>query len=201
MRSLCSLAAILACLVRPSASQNDTSIAAPPDGADCFSNTTHIFEHLVDQPPFSSNTYILCPNTVFNIGYTNSQGECCDGGDLPLMARSNTRWQCGEDGSSANNCTIMGGTLQLLMTPLSFQEEEAANVVAQGLTFTKAGLATTPAALAGDLTYLDCIFEVRSAFNVLDPYWRRVSCTWLTLKVSLSTHAEHGKLGNRYRIV
>lgn len=160
MRTLYALFAALSLLARPSAAQNDTSIAVPPDGSSCFTNTTQIFDHLVDQPPFSSNTYILCPNTVFPIGYTDSNGECCEDGDLPLMARSNTRYQCGEDGSSANNCTIFGGTLQFLMSPLSFGEEEAANVVAQGLTFTQAGLTTTPAGIAGDLTFLDCIFKV-----------------------------------------
>ena len=161
MKSLFHLVPLLTCLVRPSASQNDTSIATPPDGSSCFSNTTEIFDHLSAQDPFSSNTYILCPNTVFNIGYANS-GSCCEDGDFPLYGRTNTRYQCGEDGSSANNCTFVGGTIQLVMSPLAFNEQEAANVVVQGVTFTEAGLMSVQLVLAGDITCLDCIFEVRN---------------------------------------
>jgi hypothetical protein len=154
---------LLVCLAQSTIAQSDfdSSIVAPPDGSDCFSNTTDIFDHLVDAAPFSTNTYVLCPDTVYNIGFTDSQGSCCEDGDLPLMAKTNTKFQCGQDGSSKNNCTLVGGTMQLLITPLTFGETEATNVIIQGITFTKAGLTTTAPALAGDYTFVDCIFEVR----------------------------------------
>ncbi|GKZ01452.1 hypothetical protein MPSEU_001095900 [Mayamaea pseudoterrestris] len=159
--SFCNILLGIGYLAQQVASQstNDTSIATPPNGASCWDNTTEIFNHLTDAPPFSSNTYIFCPNTVFDIGYTDSNGDCCEDGELPLAARTNTKYQCGEDGSSANNCVIFGGSLQLLITALSFSESEVSNFIVQGLTFTRAGLLASAPALPGDVTFLDCIFE------------------------------------------
>jgi hypothetical protein len=140
-------------------SQN-SSIATPPNGTSCWSNTTAIHDHLFNATPFSSNTYILCPDTVYNIGHTDSQGVCCVEGDNPLMARTNTKYQCGDDGSSANNCTFVGGTFQVVMSALSFQEQEATNVVVQGMTFSNPSLAIAIPSQSGDMTFVDCIFEV-----------------------------------------
>ena len=198
MKSLYSLIAVLACLVRPIVSQNDTSIVAPPDGSSCFANTTQIYEHLTDQPELSFNTYILCPNTVFNIGYVDSQGECCEDGYLPLTARSNTRFQCGEDGSSANNCTLMGGTIQLMMSQAAFGDVKAVNVVVEGITFTKAGLSTVPASLAGDLTLLDCIFEVRQTSKEV-PSQKPFPTFFVSPHMGLYVWVELTKLGNHPR--
>lgn len=163
MKSLTFLSlASLLCLVQKAWSQNEDTIAIPPDGASCWVNTTLIFEHLSNATPFSSNTYVLCPNTDYNIGFTNSDGVCCEDGDFPLVARTNTKFQCGEDGSSANNCRLVGGANQFLMISVVFQEAEATNVVTQGITFTGAGLTTMTPSLAGDFTFIDCIFEVRA---------------------------------------
>jgi hypothetical protein len=147
-------------LISPCLSQ-DNSIATPSDGSSCWDNTTAIFQHLVVANPFSTNTYILCPDTVFKVGFTDSQGLCCEDGELPLMARTNTKFQCGEDGSSENNCVLVGGTTQVLMNDLTFSETEATNVIFQGLTFVDAGMTASMPNQAGDMTFLDCIFAVR----------------------------------------
>lgn len=154
------LATLALSLLDPCVSQEDGSIASPPDGSTCWGNTTLIYQHLVEAPPFSSNTYILCPDTVFTIGFTDSQGGCCDDGDLPLMARTNTKYQCGEDGSSANNCLISGGTSQVLVNELVFAESEATSVVMQGLTFSDASMTASMPNQPGDVTFVDCIFMV-----------------------------------------
>jgi hypothetical protein len=130
-----------------------------PDG-DCWDNTTRIYDNLRNQPPFGTNEYILCPNTVYNIG-VNKEGSCCDDGDFPLVGRSNTHYKCGNDGSSENNWTFVGGTQQIILDSNWFGEEST-DVIIQGITFDNAERFATLPGTVGDFTFRDCIFQVRT---------------------------------------
>ena len=126
---------------------------------DCWDNSTQVFVNLYQQKPYSKNTYILCPNTVYKIGYSVN-GQCCKEGDLPLLGRANTHYLCGKDGKSSNNCTLVLGSIQVLIDEILFQEPTN-DVLIQGFTFQAAGSYVTLPSSAGNFTFKDCIFQVR----------------------------------------
>jgi hypothetical protein len=134
---------------------------------DCFSNTTKLFHFMLEQEatnPVASASYIytLCPNTVFNIGIVNERGQCCvDDGMNALVAKSQSHVRCGDSGSSDNNCTLVGGQVQLVSGPSFFQQDAATDVAFQGITFEAAIDTGVLLAHRGDVTFIDCVFKVR----------------------------------------
>lgn len=103
--------------------------------------------------------YVLCRDTVFTtdlilVGPVEKR---------PLTLRENMYIWCGEiGGSSANNCTITGGTL-LTAFPRTFDppSNEYNNVLVQGITFRAAfQYAILIGQIPGDITFVDCIIIV-----------------------------------------
>jgi hypothetical protein len=127
----------------------------------CYDTIAAFSEVMLEAPLSERKVFVLCPNTVFTIGFFDANGGCCDDGDLLLAPRNNTRIQCGIDGSSNNNCTITSGQLQLVHEP-DFEERPNQFVEIVGLTFTNSSGFIHIYAATGDITFIDCIFKVRS---------------------------------------
>ena len=119
----------------------------------------------------SARTYILCPNTVYQVADVLHQSQAYSDGQSPLrISKSNVRIRCGDDGSSENNCILKGGVYQLGFFRVSSSDTadlEAAspatrkrleNVTVQGLTFNSAGTFNILIENEGDLTITDCLF-------------------------------------------
>lgn len=127
--------------------------------APCFSNLNDLSKAIHDKATFTVETFILCPDTVFNVGFLNSDNGY-DGGDAPIPMRANSKILCGEDGSSANKCVLRGGGYQVIATINLFVGEDPDNVLVSGITFDSpkgnGALLVSP----GDITFNDCIFQV-----------------------------------------
>lgn len=134
----------------------------PPE---CWGNTTDIFSHLSQQAAYSHNTYVLCPHTVYDIGFNNN-GLCCSNGDLPLVGRANTHYMCGTDGSSSNNCTLRSGTIQVAIDNMIF-DENVTDITFEGITFEQAGSYVTLPSSSGNFTFKDCIFQVSCQHSIM----------------------------------
>ena len=111
--------------------------------------------------------FILCPNTVFTVGYPYTVGRfnkkkyvCCQNGTNPLVVRQGVRYMCGEDGKSSNNCTITSGEMQIISHEGMFIHEEKTNVRVEGVTFENGGVSGAVLAADGDVTFTDCVFRV-----------------------------------------
>jgi hypothetical protein len=74
----------------PSVSPYGESLLKP----DCFTNLTELNEFTKRKDPFIVEKFILCPNTVFEIGVFGINGECCVDGMAPLDPPSNTHILC-----------------------------------------------------------------------------------------------------------
>jgi hypothetical protein len=132
----------------------------------CYRNTTEILVQQTLQVTAEGerNVYTLCPNTIFQLGPSTTPGK-----QSPLVARSNTLFKCGTDGSSANNCVLSGGESQFWSSETGvFDTDEGAgesgivatDVVVQGITFQDAQHVAILLEAAGDVTFIDCIIRV-----------------------------------------
>lgn len=136
---------------------------------ECYSNLTVLTEIEERQDPFTFREYILCPNTVFKLGFTRDF-VCCVDGMTPIIPRSNSHYKCGEDGSIENNCTLVGGESGVLSTPAVF-DEVVSDVTIQGIHFERQTVGVLLAS-PGDITFIDCEFSVswnRSRVIVRNP--------------------------------
>jgi hypothetical protein len=131
-----------------------------PSLQDCYTNLNDLQAIVRAKDPFSKEVYKLCPNTVFEMGFLNASNVCCVNGHPPLWPRRDTTYQCGDDGSSANNCTLRGGTLHVISYNEQFSSEEKTNAVFKGLTFEDAAEIAILMTAYGDFTYDDCVFKV-----------------------------------------
>jgi polygalacturonase len=77
-----------------------------------------------------------------------------------MIPRANTHYKCGEDGSLANNCTMLGGSFHVMFNDFIFGEE-LAGVTIQGFNFVGPQLHSLLAVGSGDVTFFDCVFKVR----------------------------------------
>jgi hypothetical protein len=147
------------------ASANVTAPTAAPAFANvtkaCYSNLTEVQEIVDNKNPFVKLTFVICPNTRFKLGVPNSEGNCCTDGYRPIQLRKNTEYLCGADGSSKNSCVLVGGQYQVLTTTDSYNQEDKTGIVLKGLTFEDGGNAGALLVAPGDVTFIDCIFEVR----------------------------------------
>jgi len=123
----------------------------------CWDNITAIYEeHLKFQPEGSTNEYVICPGT-YDIGYQYGNGECCENGQYPLIARSNTHYRCG---GSSSSCVLAGGDTHVLINDAIFGEG-LENAIIEGFTFRSPRRSTSFAASPGSVRFVDCTFEVR----------------------------------------
>jgi hypothetical protein len=118
---------------------------------------------------FVQKNIILCPNTVFDIGYFANDG-CCEGGQAPLFIRSNLNVTCGVSGERSNNCTFRGGSA-LIFNILGTYLEPAENVHIHGVTMEASSSSAVIVANGGDMTLHDCLMQVSmvSSENPLIP--------------------------------
>ena len=136
-------------------------LALPAVSGECISNLTVLSEVVFSSPVFDLVEYTLCPNTVYQVGDVVG-GQCCRDGDSPLILRSNTIIQCGEDGSRANNCTFLGGQSHVTMAFEIFEEVVTGTEV-RGMTFGDASVANVLLLGPGNVSFVDCSFSTRNA--------------------------------------
>ena len=152
-------------LLAPSAvtTTNSAPTLAPtkfelPDSG-CFTDLNLVAARLQTKNAFQVETFTLCPNTVYKIGFLGSGGITEDGFPA-LTLRQNTRYICGADGKSSNNCVITGGQFQLISTYTSFGNEVKSNIILKGITFQHGQTAGVLLVAPGDVLFEDCIFRV-----------------------------------------
>lgn len=108
-------------------------------------------------------TYVLCTDTEY---FTGETFDIFTGTSFPIIPRSNSKIQCGEDGSSDDNCVVSGNIGFISSSFLSSGNplDPIVNVSVEGLTFKGGEFANAGILLAaeGDITFTDCIIEVRS---------------------------------------
>ena len=145
--------------------ESDKPTMLPTPG--CFSSLRDLDVVMLDLnangQDFRQKVFILCPNTIFEIGFTRDldTGDCCVDGDVPIFPFPNTLIQCGEDGKSSNNCVIARGQTQILS---NFYDVPHENIEFRGITFVDATLSVATIADAGEYTFTDCIFKVSKHF-------------------------------------
>jgi hypothetical protein len=124
--------------------------------------------------------FIICPDTTIDIGIPLNADFTEFGpppADFPLtVLHSNVTIKCGDDGSSANNCALNGGYIQLITTPNNpfvAGTVSTDNLMVQGITFTgtlqgvpsptgEGELSTSNIGLGApgkNMIFDDCIFE------------------------------------------
>jgi len=135
-----------------------------PTARACWESLTDIYLNEREVIDYSDlRTYILCPDTVYDIAREfDESGLALDGQQYLIIGRPNIRVQCGEEGSSENNCTLAGGDLQLAAYDEFRTGIDATNVIVEGLTFTNANVVNFYAEFYGDIILQDCIFEGNS---------------------------------------
>lgn len=137
------------------------SFGPPPS---CYTDLNNILQRessFTQQEIQTGRTYILCPDTVYFMGRLTPTGGYEDGFD-GIIPRPNVHYQCGESGSSSNNCRLLDGTFPIF----SFGGDAAhTNVTFQGLTIESAAGGGVLAAMPGDLNFVDCIFKVSTKIH------------------------------------
>jgi hypothetical protein len=66
----------------------------PDEMPECFDNLDVLTEFMMQQNVFLVETYILCPNTIFQVGIPTAGIDIFEGGSRPLSVRSNSRILC-----------------------------------------------------------------------------------------------------------
>lgn len=134
-----------------------TPFVEPESG--CYADLNQVAARIEAKNAFQVETYTLCPNTVYKIGYPGSNGLTEDG--FPALSlRQNIRYICGADGKSSNNCVITGGKYQLISTLSMFNGEVKSNIIIKGVTFQNGQTAGVLLVAPGDVYFEDCIFRV-----------------------------------------
>lgn len=108
--------------------------------------------------------YTICPGTELNIGTLDPNQNNALSGDMYFQARPNLRINCGPDGKSENNCTVIGGTLQVDGTDFLGNTDPPYNFVLSGFTFVDPDRYSFWGNLPGSITFQDCIFRVSVLF-------------------------------------
>ena len=121
-------------------------------------------------------TYVMCPNTV----YLANDEEL-------LYLNGNANYLCGADGSSANNCIIRGGSLQLAIFLPTFDSAPKDNILVSGFIFEQSTFSNAAISMSGRSTIRDCIFRVRSQCY-------KMSVKWMLLKPVVSWKYANAKL-------
>jgi hypothetical protein len=145
------------------------TIPAPVPDRACYFNLTEIDDKNQLKSPFEVETFVLCPDTVYPIGSFGPNNVVVDG-YVPLRPRSNTIYSCGEDGRSSNNCTFSGGVIQVLSMFSTYNFENKVGIVLKGITFVDAVESGAVLVAPGDITFIDCVFSVRTYLFVIS-HW------------------------------
>lgn len=104
-----------------------------------------------------TRTYILCPETKYDIGST------------PIaIGQPNTRILCGITGDSNNKCILSGGLVQLEVSDkfwTSVASPPAVNTLVQGVRFERATATNILIKYPGEILLVDCVFLVSCRFT------------------------------------
>ncbi|CAB9520705.1 expressed unknown protein [Seminavis robusta] len=144
-------------------SPSSTPVTIPPTTEEgCYSSLTAIY----DASSFDSlQRFVLCPNTTIDVGFL-VPGIGFDKGQPPLVPRSNRQYLCGEDGKAENNCVIRGGDFGLIAVPVFFRQDlYVNNVTISGFTFQGQVQYSVFGAVAGDISFHDCVFKDTANFG------------------------------------
>ena len=144
----------------PTGTPTRAIVPAPVPVRPCYANLTEVEDLVKLKNPFLVETYILCPNTIYRMGTFDVTTYQIQNGFPPIYTRSNSLYQCGEDGKSSNNCVITGGEYHVFHEYASYNRENKVNVVMKGLTFENASGGGLIIAAPGDIAFIDCIFRV-----------------------------------------
>jgi hypothetical protein len=148
----------------PTATPTRAPIPAPVPARPCFTNLTEIEDLTKLKNPYFVETYVLCPNTIFQIGVVGPNNTIV-GGYNAIQPRANTVYTCGEDGKSSNNCIIRGGSYQVYHAFVTYNRENKVGVVFKGITFDDSIEGGLVLVAPGDTTFIDCVFSVSSCRN------------------------------------
>ncbi|CAB9500957.1 expressed unknown protein [Seminavis robusta] len=115
---------------------------APTYDYPCFSESLELNFALVENP--QQDLFVMCPNSHIQIGIMripNVNNTYRNGQEPLYIVRSNVEVRCGLDGSSSNNCTLDGGTSQLVImyygeNQYGITQQDVQNVTVRGITFT-----------------------------------------------------------------
>ena len=99
---------------------------------------------------------MLCPNTRYEL----TDGTTGNDAVNPIALRANCIFKCGDDGKSTNGCVIFGGTFQIISSSVDFPSENKVGIVFQGITFDSGIVASALMVSPGEVTFIDCIFQV-----------------------------------------
>ena len=130
----------------------------------CIRNLTEIAlsEVFVTNTEFRRQ-YILCRNTMFEVGVLDQDGSIVDG-YFPLAMKGNATVQCGRTGRRENNCLITFGDIGGLFSPFVADDVrpiDFGEATVRGITFDDLLVAPIFVNLAfGSLTFIDCAFLV-----------------------------------------
>jgi hypothetical protein len=131
----------------------------------CFTNFRDLMAAVALKPPFEFQTFIVCPNTIINVGDETFFGSniYINGDDAMISLRQYTKIYCGDTGASHNNCTVRGGTgshVYVRSSGASDADDKKRRMVISGFTFEYTGRAAISVVYPGaDLTMIDCIFR------------------------------------------
>ncbi|KAL3937945.1 MAG: hypothetical protein SGBAC_007047 [Bacillariaceae sp.] len=145
----------------PSLAPSEVPSPAPTVTPDCIDDLSKVHDMEINiQDTSRRRKYWLCPDTVFNMGILIGNGTIIDGQSY-IMLRPNVIYQCGEDGSRSNNCTIHGGDFGVTSFYGVYDgiQETVDNAIIQGLTFVGQNLFSVVLEAAGDVTFQDCVFR------------------------------------------
>jgi hypothetical protein len=105
-------------------------------------------------------TYVICPNTVFDMAKTADYWEM----------NGNTNYLCGSNGSSKNNCIVTGGDVHFLIYFYALDQSSKENILVSGFTFEKAASINGQIGYWGKHTIRDCIFRVSAITETIDVF-------------------------------
>jgi hypothetical protein len=143
----------------PTANPTRAPIPAPVPARPCYTNLTEIDDLTKLKSPFDVSTFVLCPNTIFQIGVIGPDNIVVDGYSA-IQPRANTIYTCGDDGKSSNNCIIRGGSYQIYHAFVTYNRENKVGIVFKGITFDDSLEGGLVLVAAGDTTFIDCVFSV-----------------------------------------
>ena len=157
--------------------------------AQCDVNLNTIRLREVNADTTQQRTYIICPGTEITVGTLDPNNNNALTGNFYFQARPNLHIQCGPDGSSANNCTVTGGTLQVDGTDWLGNTEPPFNFKLSGFTFREVDRYNFWGNMPGSITFYDCIFRV--SLLVVCFCWREHWSAILTLVLLFLATGQH----------
>ena len=141
------------------------AVLLPSVVGQCDTNLNAIRLREINADTSVQRTYTICPGTELQIGTLDPNKGNELTGNTFFQAKTNLRIQCGPDGSSANNCTVIGGTIQVDGTDFLGNTEPAYNFELSGFTFVDTDRYNYWGNMPGSITFFDCIFRVSLLFE------------------------------------